>query len=214
MSEEYDQTELKFECNSQQFLVRRYRLGDEEALVKHANNEKVSAHLRNQFPFPYTRDCADFFFNMDNKRVLYRLKETDPKDPMMRKYQHELFTVVHIADDGKEELFGGIGFDFLEDIYCRTAEIGYWMGEEYWGKGIMSEVVKVVVKFAQDKYVNGPLGNCLDKLKAEVFHTNKGSCRVLEHNGFECEGVLKKGAFKRGKTYDLLQYGRIFEPKS
>lgn len=95
-------------------------------------------------------------------------------------------------------MYGGIG---LEKIEGHKAEIGYWLAEKYWGKGVMTAAVEVVTKYSFEK-----LG--LRRIYARVFHFNKASIRVLEKAGFEKEGLLKREAQKDGKLIDSVLYAK------
>ncbi len=96
---------------------------------------------------------------------------------------------------------GGIGVHPGEDVHRHTATVGYWLGEEFWGRGIMTEAVTVVTDFC---FENFPLR----RISAEAFANNPASARVLEKAGFIFEGCLKKDFLKDGKLLDSLLYAR------
>lgn len=98
---------------------------------------------------------------------------------------------------------GGVGLKKRSDIHHRTMEIGYWVGEEHWGKGIASEVVKAFAEWAFAEY------DSLLRLEGEVFEGNAGSCRVLEKAGFKLEGKHEMAVEKDGVVRATLTYGRI-----
>ncbi|PJA11681.1 MAG: hypothetical protein COX65_09825 [Elusimicrobia bacterium CG_4_10_14_0_2_um_filter_56_8] len=94
---------------------------------------------------------------------------------------------------------GSVG---LSGICGHRAELGYWLGVEYWGQGIVTEAVKMVTRYAFKE-----LG--LRRVYAHVVPANKASARVLEKAGYKYEGLLRKHAMKRGKTFGLLLYAKI-----
>jgi RimJ/RimL family protein N-acetyltransferase len=96
---------------------------------------------------------------------------------------------------------GGIGFKPGEDVHRHTAEIGYWLGEEFWGKGIMSEVVPAFVNYCFEKF-------SLKRISAAAYSSNPASARVLEKAGFVFEGRLRKNVVKDGQILDSLLYAR------
>ena len=90
------------------------------------------------------------------------------------------------------------------DVYSKSAEIGYWLAEEYWGKGIMSIAVEKICKLAFERYD-------IVRIYASAFRYNQGSQRVLEKAGFKLEGILEKSVYKNGKMYDSCMYALINE---
>jgi ribosomal-protein-alanine N-acetyltransferase len=120
--------------------------------------------------------------------------------------------IVYIVNKKKSVAFGRIHMVFKDNIFHRVGVLGYWIGEEYWGKGIAKQAVKTMMNFIEAKYVNGVLGMLLDKVKAGVYDGNIASMKVLEYNGFVLEGVFKKEVHKRGKHYDLHWFAKFFEP--
>jgi [ribosomal protein S5]-alanine N-acetyltransferase len=159
--------------------VRPWRLEDAEALPKHANNRQVSLRLRDRFPYPYTLDDAKAF-----------LPEALAQPP----------TRFCIEING--EVAGGIGLEVGADVHRHTAEFGYWLGEPFWGKGIMTEVVGAFVDYCFSNF-------SLHRLCAQTFSNNPASARVLEKNGFVFEGRLKNNVFKNGEMLDSLVYARF-----
>jgi RimJ/RimL family protein N-acetyltransferase len=100
------------------------------------------------------------------------------------------------------EAVGGIGLRMQDDIHKRSAEIGFWLGEEHWGQGIMTDAVKAVADHAFRH-----LDVC--RIYALVFEHNAASARVLEKSGFVSEARLRKGATKNGTTFDELLYALV-----
>lgn len=160
--------------------VRSWDWRDRDAIVRHANNRNVWINLRDRFPHPYT--LADARNWLDN--VVGIKPETN----------------FAIAVDNVA--VGGIGFTIQYDIGHRSAEIGYWLGEDYWGRGIATEALIAVTEHAFATYD-------LCRLYAHVFEWNLASARVLEKAGYEFEGRLKKSVTKNGQTIDQLMYAAI-----
>ena len=160
--------------------LRPWKHGDEESLVRHANSRRIWRNLRDAFPHPYTLADAKRWIEIAN-----------PAPPLLN------FAIV--VDD---EAVGGIGLLLKEDVFRRSVEIGYWLGEEYWGRGIVTEAVRAVTDYAF-----ATLDIC--RVYAGVFEWNAGSIRVLEKAGYEFECRLKKSVTKDGETIDELIYTMI-----
>jgi ribosomal-protein-alanine N-acetyltransferase len=164
-------------------LVRSWRLGDIPSLVRHADNPRVWRNLRDRFPHPYTL--------ADAARFVRRCATADPE------------TDFAIAVGG--EAVGGIGIELQEDVFRRSAEIGYWLGEAYWGRGIATEAVTAVTEFAFRRFD-------LCRIFAGVFSWNEASARVLTKAGYTLEGRLRKSVTKEGRTTDLLLFAAVLDP--
>ena len=160
-------------------IVRPWRLDDAESLARHANNRKIWLALRDLFPRPYTIQDAHEF-----------LQRTISEGSAMK---------FCIEIDGVA--VGGIGVHPGEDVHRHTATMGYWLGEEFWGRGIMTEAVTAVTDLC---FENFPLR----RISAEVFANNPASARVLEKAGFTFEGCLKNDVLKDGELLDSLLYAR------
>lgn len=160
--------------------VRAWRMADAEALVRHANNAKVANHLRDRFPHPYARANAQAFLKS-------ALSAPDASN-------------LAIEVDG--EAAGAIGYVIGADVERYSAEIGYWLGEALWGRGIATEALTLVVGHVFDR-VN------LLRLFALPFADNAASIRVLEKAGFVREGLLRSSSVKFGRTRDQALYARI-----
>lgn len=168
---------LQMELKGQGFTLRGWRPEDVVPLQKHADNPNISAFLLDRFPSPYTMDDAITWVGMMQD-------------------QHPLVNfVIAVAD----ELAGGIGLEMRDDVYSKTALLGYWLGEEYWGRGIMTEAVKLVTSYA---FANLDLL----RLQAGIFSNNPRSMRVLENAGYVKEGILKNSVIKRGVVLDEHVY--------
>ncbi|KAI9341994.1 acyl-CoA N-acyltransferase [Obelidium mucronatum] len=175
-------------------------------LLKHLNGENgeaVTRYLRNKIPQPYLDSDANFFIKMCAKEELFT--------------SYAIVTVQQGESEGDwkiKEAIGSIGLTFKDpsDIEAHAAELGYWLAKEYWGLGIMKAALAAFL----ESYVK-PLGVYnerapqipLAKVYAYAAVENRGSCLVLERNGFEVEGVLKKYAWKRGRFYDHCLYAKF-----
>ena len=162
------------------FTLRPWSLTDLPNLVKYANNLNIAKNLTNQFPHPYTEQDGKHFIKMANSF-----------DPMR---------IFAIEVDG--EAAGGIGVHPQSDIHVKCAEMGYWLAEPFWGRGIMTEAVKEMVDYAFKNFD-------IIRLYARPFSSNTGSQRVLEKAGFELEACLKKSIFKNGEVQDELIYAIV-----
>lgn len=160
--------------------VRYFQDGDEESLALNANNKNIWLNLRNFFPHPYTLQ--------DAKNWIKQTAITNPKT---------IFAI-----DVRGEAVGGIGFNIKDDVFFRSAEIGYWLGEKYWGKGIATEALIAVTKYAFDNFD-------IVRLYAGVYEWNKSSIRVLEKAGYNFEARLRKAVTKNGKTVDEFLFAKI-----
>ncbi|MBD3309166.1 GNAT family N-acetyltransferase [candidate division KSB3 bacterium] len=157
--------------------IRDYQETDIAALVQYANNRSIWKNLTDRFPHPYTDADAQAWLEFVQ--------------------QQETPTYFAIATE--EELIGGIGFELQTGIHCKTARLGYWLGEPFWGKGIVSEAVRAMTDYAFTHHD-------LERIYANVFETNLAAVRVLEKGGFLYEARLRKHVFKDGKILDLLIY--------
>jgi RimJ/RimL family protein N-acetyltransferase len=158
-------------------LIRSWSLADAAALQRYANNRNIWINLRDIFPHPYTLENAHAFLN--------HVTQEEPE------------TTFAIATPS--EAIGCIGLRLGVDVHGKTAELGYWLAETFWGRGIMSEVVA--------KFVNHSFGVFdLQRIYAEPFETNRASIRVLEKVGFVYEGRMRANVFKDGKTLDSILY--------
>ena len=170
------------ELNLGHALIREWRRGDEESLVRHANNPKIARNLRDIFPSPYTLSDA-------NQWIAHASTQMPVTD----------FAIVI---DG--EAAGGIGFVRQADVARRSVEIGYWLGETYWGRGIATEAVQAI-----SDYIFANFDVC--RIFSTVFDSNPASIHVLEKAGYSLEGRMRKAVTKGGQTLDALIYALIKE---
>jgi [ribosomal protein S5]-alanine N-acetyltransferase len=158
-------------------VLRPLELADAESLARHANDRGVWQNLRDRFPHPYTEaDAVAYIEHLRSRPVQ---------------------TSFGIDVDG--QAIGSINLMLGEDIARRTAEVGYWIGREYWGRGIMVEAVRAVTTYAFEV-----LG--LVRVFAVPFVTTTRSSRVLEKAGYVREGVMRRSAVKEGAILDQLLY--------
>lgn len=166
------------------FTLRAWRTEDAGALAQAANNPNIAKNLRNAFPYPYTLDSAEWFIgdciaNAGKNSINYA-----------------------IVVEGKAA--GGISVSVKDDVYEKSAELGYWLAEDYWRNGIMSAAVSAVCKEAFDTYD-------IVRIFAEPFADNAGSRGVLEKAGFTCEGIMRNGVYKNGKLHSYCMYSILRE---
>jgi ribosomal-protein-alanine N-acetyltransferase len=168
------------ELNGNGFKLRGWKEEDAAALQRHANNTNISDFLFDRFPSPYTLGEAV-------KWILIKLNQSP---------------VVNFVIDVNGNLAGVVGIDLRDDIYRKSPLLGYWLREDYWGKGIMTEAVKLVTAYA---FAN------LDivRIQAGVLSNNPRSMRVLEKAGYTKEGILKNNIIKKGMVLDEHIYGFV-----
>ncbi len=163
-------------------MLRRWRAGDLASLVCHADNRSVSGNLRDRFPAPYTeQDGCAWIEQVAGEEPLYNFA---------------------IVVDG--EAVGGVGLAPQPDVHRRSLGIGYWLGETYWGRGIMTEAVAAVTGYALEAHD-------VCRIFAAVFDGNPASARVLEKAGYTFEGRLRRAVHKDGRMRDQLVYAYVVE---
>lgn len=162
--------------------LRSWEWRDRDAIVRHANNRKVALNLRDRFPHPYTQ--------RDARNWLDAVIGLEPE--------------TNFAIDVAGEAVGGIGYTIQYDVARRSAEVGYWLGEDFWGRGIATEALIAVTDHA---FANHDL--C--RVFAHVFDWNQASARVLQKAGYAFEGRMRKSVTKEGQTIDQLMYAMIRE---
>lgn len=170
--------------NLDDIIVRPWQTGDELSLVKHANNRKIWRNVRDRFPYPYTLKDAE---------IWVRVAGADRN-------------MLNLAIEFEGQAVGGIGIVFKQDVYRRSAEIGYWLGEAYWNRGIATRAVKALTAyiFKQKQFD-------INRIYAGIFEYNIASARVLEKAGYALEARLRKSVTKDGKTVDELVYAMLKE---
>jgi len=164
------------------FELKKWRLDYVKDIAKYANNKKIADNLRNAFPYPYTEDDAKRYINH------CIIKEGDGQ------------VCRAIVVDG--EAVGSIGVFFRDDVYSKTAELGYWLAENFWCKGIMTRAIAQVCEMIFSEYD-------VVRIYAEPFANNIGSRRVLEKAGFILEGIMKNSVFKNDTIQDSCMYAML-----
>lgn len=162
--------------------IRKWELSDAEDLAKAISNRNVQDRLRDGLPYPYTaRDAADY---------IRAMRASD---------ENETFAFAVTADG---RAVGSIGAFRQENIHRRSAELGYYLAEEYWGRGMMTEAVRQLCDYVFHT-------SDVIRIYAEPFAFNAASCRVLEKAGFQYEGTLRQHAVKNGRVLDMKLYSLL-----
>jgi RimJ/RimL family protein N-acetyltransferase len=164
------------------YTLRPWESEDAASLVKHANNHRVARNLRDGFPYPYTLRDAQFWLD----------GITGNREDLI------------LAIEVNGEAAGGIGIHHMKDVYRYNGEIGYWLSEYHWGKGIMTDAVGTVVEhaFIHSRWL---------RIFAAIFENNQASMKVLEKNGFELEAIHKRTVMKEGVVMDEYLYALLKE---
>jgi len=166
------------ELRGTNFVLREWRKDDVTSLQKHANNVNINSFLLDRFPNPYTSKAA--------RRWVALMLQQKPQ--------------VNFAIDVRGFVVGVIGLDMREDVYRKSPLLGYWVGEAFWGRGIMTEAVKLIVDY-------GFKNLDIVRIQAGVLSNNPASMRVLEKAGFIKEGILRNGIVKNELILDEHIYG-------
>ena len=164
--------------------IRKWELSDAKDLAAALSNKKVQDNLRDGLPYPYTEQ--------DGKEFISAMLSAD---------ENETFAFAITVDN---MVIGSIGIFRQGNIHRQTAELGYYIAEEYWGKGIMTEAVKQICEYV---FANSDI----IRIYAEPFAYNIASCRVLEKVGFQYEGTLRSNAVKNSKVIDMKMYSLLKE---
>jgi RimJ/RimL family protein N-acetyltransferase len=164
------------------YQIRSYEVSDKNALLKYANNFNVSKNLRDTFPYPYTEKHADLWISAALNQ--------NPE--------------LNFAIANEHELIGGIGLFKQPDVYRYSAEVGYWLAEPFWGKGITTTALIAISKYAFENLQ-------LNRLFAGVFQGNISSMKVLEKAGYKLEGRMRKAVYKEKCFKDQLMYSILKE---
>lgn len=166
-------------------VLRRWRMSDAKDLAAALNNEKILNNLRDGLPFPYTeQDASEYIASM------------------LSADENDTFAYAVTLDD---RAVGSIGAFRQNNIHRQTAELGYYLAEEYWGRGIMTEAIRQICDILFET-------TDILRIYAEPFAYNIGSRRALEKAGFHYEGTMKNNAVKNGKVLDMAMYALTKEP--
>jgi ribosomal-protein-alanine N-acetyltransferase len=161
--------------------LRRWTPTDCDSLVRLADNRKIWINLKDRFPHPYTRADADGW-------IAHCVAEAGPPS--------------QFAIDLDGLAIGGIGLERLSDVHRLTADIGYWIGEPYWGHGIATAALTEMTRYAFAEFP-------LERLQALVFEWNPASRRVLEKAGYTLEAQLARCIIKDGRLGDGFLYAQL-----
>ena len=164
--------------------IRHWKLEDAPELAKALNNRNIQNNLRDGLPYPYTESDAEDFIKA-----------------MLGTDKNKTFAFAITFNDA---VVGSIGVFRKDNIHFRTAEMGYYIAEPFWGKGIGSSAVKQICRYIFER-------TNIIRIFAEPFAYNTASCRILEKNGFKCEGTLRSNAEKNGNILDMKLYSLIKE---
>lgn len=160
-----------------EIILRAWHITDLDDLVRYANNWNIARNMMDKFPYPYTEADGRAFIEFANSA-----------DPI------SIFAI-----DRNGEAIGGIGIHPQTDIHQKNAELGYWLAEPFWGKGIIPVAIRKAVDFAFDNFD-------IERVFARPFGTNLASQRVLEKTGFVLEDMFEKVLYKRGEYLDEYVY--------
>lgn len=169
------------------FLLRPWEKADAASLARCADDPSVAAELRDAFPSPYSRADAEWFI----------------RDCAVREGEEQLCRAIVV--DGRA--VGCVSVLRGADVYRRSAELGYWLGRDFRGQGIMTEAVKRMCREAFGVWN-------IVRIQAEVFGSNLASCRVLEKAGFLREGTKRAGVYKGGRILDSCIYALVKEERA
>lgn len=163
-------------------VIRKWRLEDAENLAELLNNKNIQNNLRDGLPYSYTVKDAEEYITA-----------------MLDADKEKTFAFAVTVDD---KAVGSIGVFRCDNIHSRTAEMGYYIGELYWGKGLGTDAVKQACEYIFEH-------TDIIRIFAEPFSYNIASCRILEKAGFQLEGVLRQNAVKNGNVLDMKMYAII-----
>ncbi|MBL0330432.1 MAG: GNAT family N-acetyltransferase [Bacteroidetes bacterium] len=159
------------------FTLRPFTINDLNSLVKYANNPKIANNLTDKFPYPYTKENGKMFIEFATKNTPTNI----------------------FAIDINGEACGGIGIHPQEEVHRKNAELGYWLGEHYWGNGIITKAIEQIADYGFKNFD-------ITRIFARPYGTNFASQRVLEKAGFILEARFEKTLFKNGEYKDELIY--------
>ena len=165
-------------------VIREWRIEDKSELAINLNNLNVLNNLRDGLPYPYTEQDAEDYIRA-----------------MLSADKNSTFAFAITLND---KVIGSIGVFRQDNIHSRTAEMGYYIGEPYWGNGYMTSAIKQVCKYVFNN-------SDIIRIYAEPFIHNIASCRALEKAGFQCEGILRSNAVKCEQVVDMKMYALIRE---
>lgn len=160
-----------------EITLRSWHINDVDDLVASANNKNIAQFMADVFPHPYT---------IENGKTFIMFATTNPNS--------KIFAIIV---DGKPA--GSIGLHLQTDILRKNAEIGYWLGEPFWGKGIITKVIPQVLDY-------GFKNMDIVRVFARIMGNNIASQKVVQKCGFVLEGKYEKTIFKNNEFLDELIY--------
>lgn len=166
------------------FLLRSFEKEDAQNIAKSADNPNIAKYLRNSFPNPYTLEDANWYIN----------------DCICKEGKKQIVRAISVD----EKAVGTIGIFVKEDVLEKSAELGYWLSQDYWNNGIMTEAVKIICREAFSKFD-------IVRIFAEPFECNAASRKVLEKAGFTYEGTMRNGIYKNGNICSYCVYSVLRE---
>ncbi|MDU7337443.1 MAG: GNAT family protein [Clostridium sp.] len=164
--------------------IRTWKLSDAPDLATALNNPNILKNLRDGLPYPYTISDAESF--------IHAMLGAEPGSQYA-------FTI-----DVSGKAVGSIAVFRQANIHFRTAELGYYVAEPYWGQGLGTDAVRQICNYVFQK-------SDILRIFAEPFAYNTASCRILEKAGFTSEGILRKNAVKNGEVLDMKLYSLVKE---
>jgi RimJ/RimL family protein N-acetyltransferase len=177
--------EKKIRLNGEKVILRKLKTSDAESIYKHINHKDIVRYTMN-IPWPYTPEHAVQFIKISKKE-----------------YQKGNGLNLGITLKEQDNVIGIMSFNKI-DLKNKNAEVGYWLGKEYWRKGVAKEALILILKYAFDELK-------LERIGSKVFHSNKASYGLLLRMGFKQEGVSRKDVFQNNKWYDHLMFGLLKE---
>jgi RimJ/RimL family protein N-acetyltransferase len=171
-------------------IIRLHHPSDIPAMQRAANSPAVAKYMSYRFASPYTLEDARQFLG-----IAMNLKAPGT----------DILTSYAICDPATNTYLGGIGVKTRDDIEAGTFEVGYWIGEASWGKGIMSDALREYSKWVFRTFPH------IIRLEGYTLSGNEASVKVLKNAGFVYEGTRRKAAVKHGVVYDLLMFGLLRE---
>lgn len=164
------------------FKLKPWNTSYIDDVSKYANNKNIADNLRDVFPYPYTRSDAEWYIN----------------DCISKEGNNQITRAIVIDNHA----VGSIGIFVQSDVYRKSAELGYWLGEDFWNKGIMTQSIKQICDMAFNQFD-------IVRIYAEPFEHNEGSRRVLEKSGFNLEGIFKDSVIKNDKIFNSCMYALL-----
>jgi len=153
---------------------------DAEQIAKLANNKKIWDNQKDMNPYPYELEDAEKLIDLAAKQ----------------QSKHTFAITVEGV------LCGVMGLTILKDVYRQTGEIGFWLGEEFWGKGIATKAIQLITQFGFEE-------QGLERIQAAVFDFNIASMKALEKNGYIKEGIFRNSVIKNNQICDEHKYAKL-----